>query len=215
MLKAILDKTPLLPVVVIDDPGDAAPLARALLAGGISIIEVTMRTEAAAEAVATIAKQAPEAVVGAGTVLNAEQAERIVKAGARFIVSPGLQESVVATARELSTPIIPGVATATEAQQAWNLGLRLLKFFPAEQAGGVATIKALAAVFRDVSFIPTGGVSPANLGDYLAVPAVAACGGSWLAPTEAIANGDFDLVAERAREALSIAKKARAKAARG
>ena len=133
----------------------------------------------------------------------------IVAAGATLIVSPGLHEGVVATANELGVPIIPGVATATELQQAWNLGLRVLKFFPAQQAGGIPMIKALASVFRDVVFMPTGGVSPANLQDYLRVPAVLACGGSWLTPAAAIADGDFDQITALAGEALAIAREIR------
>lgn len=208
-MKTMLEKVRVVPVVVIDDAQQAVPVARALVAGGLPVIEVTMRTAAAPDAIAAIAEQVPEAHVGAGTVLSSEQATDIVAAGAKFIVSPGLHEGVVATANELGVPIIPGVATATELQQAWNLGLRILKFFPAGQAGGVSMIKALASVFRDVVFMPTGGVSPANLQDYLEVPAVLACGGSWLTPASAIADGDFERITTLASEALAIAKKVR------
>ncbi|MGI9249671.1 MAG: bifunctional 4-hydroxy-2-oxoglutarate aldolase/2-dehydro-3-deoxy-phosphogluconate aldolase [Pseudohongiellaceae bacterium] len=208
-LKPILKKAPVVPVVVIDNPNDAVPVAKALVAGGIPTIEVTMRTSAAAESIAAIVEQVPEAVVGAGTVLSPKQAEAIVKAGAKFIVSPGFHEDVVATAEKLSVPVIPGIATATEAQQAWNHGLRLLKFFPAEQAGGVATIKALAAVFRDVLFVPTGGISTSNLEEYLSLPAVLACGGSWLTPAKLIADDDFGGITKLAREALALANKVR------
>ncbi len=149
-----LEKVPVVPVVVIEDASRALPLANALVAGGLPVIEVTMRTAAAADAISAIRADVPDALIGAGTVLSGEQAHSIVAAGARFIVSPGLHEDVVAAARELSVPVIPGVATATEAQQAWNMGLRVLKFFPAGQAGGVGMIKALAAVFRDVKFMP-------------------------------------------------------------
>ncbi len=208
-MKSLLENIPVVPVVVIDDAAKAVPVARALVAGGLPIIEVTMRTAAAPAAIAAIAAEVPDAHVGAGTVLSAEQAREIVAAGARFIVSPGLHEEVVSAAAELGVPIIPGVATATEAQQAWNLGLRELKFFPAAQAGGVAMIKALSSVFRDVTFMPTGGVSTANLREYLAVPSVLACGGSWLTPAAAIAAGDFEQITTLAREALAIAKEIR------
>lgn len=208
-MRALLEKVPVVPVVVIDDADKAVPVARALVAGGLPIIEVTMRTAAAPEAIAAIAREVPDAHIGAGTVLSAEQAETIVAAGARFIVSPGLVEDVVATANRLSVPIIPGVATATEAQQAWNMGLRILKFFPAGQAGGLPMINALASVFRDVVFMPTGGVSPSNLSEYLQSPAVLACGGSWLTPAKAIADGDFEQITRLASEALAIAKKVR------
>ena len=205
----MLEKTPVVPVVVIDDADRAVPVARALVAGGLPIIEVTMRTAAAADAIAAIAAEVPDAFVGAGTVLSAEHAKTIVAAGAKFIVSPGLHESVVSTAQDLSIPVIPGVATATEAQRAWNMGLRILKFFPAGQAGGAAMIKALASVFRDVMFMPTGGVSTANLKDYLQLPAVLACGGSWLTPAKAIADGDYDQITALASEALKIAREVR------
>ncbi len=208
-MKSILENIPVVPVVVIDDADKAVAVARALVAGGLPIIEVTMRTSAAPAAIAAISAEVPEAHVGAGTVLSAEQARSIVAAGARFIVSPGLHEDVVSAANALGAPIIPGVVTATEAQQAWNMGLRELKFFPAEQAGGVAMIKSLSSVFRDVTFMPTGGVSTANLKDYLALPSVLACGGSWLTPAAAIAAGDYDQITKLAREALAVAREVR------
>ena len=208
-MKSLFENVPVIPVVVIDEVDKAVPVAKALVAGGLPIIEVTMRTAAAPAAIAAIAAEVPDAHVGAGTVLSAEQAHTIVAAGARFIVSPGLHEEVVAAASELGVPIIPGVATATETQRAWNMGLRELKFFPAEQAGGVAMIKALSSVFRDVSFMPTGGVTPANLKDYLAHSFVLACGGSWLTPAAAIAAGDYEQITVLAREALATAKQVR------
>lgn len=204
-----LEKVPVVPVVVIKDASKAVPLANALVSGGLPVIEVTMRTAAAADAISAIRADVPDALIGAGTVLSGEQAHAIVAAGARFIVSPGLHEDVVAAARELSVPVIPGVATATEAQQAWNMGLRTLKFFPAGQAGGIGMIKALAAVFRDVKFMPTGGVSAKNLRDYLEVPAVLACGGSWLTPADVIESGDYDRITSLACEAMAVAKEVR------
>ncbi len=208
-MKDLLQEAPVVPVVVIDDAAKAVPIANALVAGGLSVIEVTMRTAAAADAIAAISAEVPNAHIGAGTVLSGEQAGAIVAAGARFIVSPGLHDGVVSVANELSVPIIPGVATATEVQNAWNLGLRTLKFFPAGQAGGIEMIKALASVFRDVVFMPTGGVSPKNLRAYLELPAVAACGGSWLTPADAIEKGDYDRITELAAEAVAIAKEVR------
>lgn len=208
-MKSLLERVPVVPVVVIDDADRAVPVAEALVAGGLPVIEVTMRTAAAADAITAIAEQVPNAIIGAGTVLSSEHARTIVAAGAGFIVSPGLHEDVVSAAAKLEVPIVPGVATATEAQQAWNMGLRTLKFFPAEQAGGVSMIKALGSVFRDVRFMPTGGVSPANLKDYLAVPSVIACGGSWLTPADAIASGDYGRITALASEALAIAKEIR------
>jgi 2-dehydro-3-deoxyphosphogluconate aldolase/(4S)-4-hydroxy-2-oxoglutarate aldolase len=208
-MKEQLEKYPVIPVVVIEDAARAVPVAQALVAGGLPIIEVTMRTAAAADAISAMSAEVPDALVGAGTVLSAEQARKIVAAGAKFIVSPGLHDDVVTAANELSVPVIPGVATATEAQHAWILGLRILKFFPAGQAGGIGMIKALAAVFRDVTFMPTGGVSAKNLGDYLEVPAVLACGGSWLTPADAIESGDFERITGLAAEAVEIAKQAR------
>jgi 2-dehydro-3-deoxyphosphogluconate aldolase/(4S)-4-hydroxy-2-oxoglutarate aldolase len=164
-----------------------------------------MRTPAASDAITAIAEQVPEVLVGAGTVLNEEHVHAAKSAGAQFVVSPGLSESVVRACEVGEIPCIPGVATASEVQRAWNLGLRTLKFFPAVQAGGPATIKALSSVFRKVRFIPTGGVTADNLSDFLALPSVIACGGSWLAPAKIVEASDFDAVENRAREALAIA----------
>jgi 2-dehydro-3-deoxyphosphogluconate aldolase/(4S)-4-hydroxy-2-oxoglutarate aldolase len=173
------------------------------------VLEVVMRTDAALDCLRAIGREVPDAIVGAGTVLSAEHARSAAAAGACFIVSPGLHEDVVRAAQEAGLPAFPGTATATEVQRAWNLGLRAVKFFPAGQAGGIPMIKALASVFRDVRFMPTGGVSAANLADYLAVPAVIACGGSWLTPKEAIAAGDYRAVTVLAREAVAIANTVR------
>ncbi len=198
-----------MPVVVIDRAPSSVPLAEALCAGGLKIIEVTLRTPDALEAISLIAENVPDALVGAGTVLNDRQVESAVSAGARFIVSPGLHESVVEAAKRRDCPVFPGVATATEALSAWNMGLRTLKFFPAEKAGGVGMLKALAAVFRDIMFMPTGGITPANLQDYLQLPSVIACGGSWLTPSQLIKAGDFSSITRLAREAREIAEKTR------
>ena len=208
-LNALLQLTPVIPVVVIEDASHAVPVARALVAGGLPIVEITLRTAAAIDAIGAVAADVPEAHVGAGTVLSEEQARTAVAAGARFIVSPGLHDCVVSVAGELSVPIMPGVTTPSEVQRAWNLGLRVLKYFPASLAGGIPMLKALGAVFRDVKFIPTGGISAGNLRDYLDVPPVIACGGSWLTPSGAIANGDYAEITRLAAEAVAIAGRAK------
>jgi 2-dehydro-3-deoxyphosphogluconate aldolase/(4S)-4-hydroxy-2-oxoglutarate aldolase len=204
-----LRTTPVVPLIQADDPAVAVATARALVDGGLGVLEVVMRTQAALACMRAIAAEVPDALMGAGTVLSTEHAHSALDAGARFIVSPGLSEDVVRVASDAGLPVFPGVATATELQRAWNLGLRIVKFFPAGQAGGVAMIKALASVFRDVRFMPTGGVSASNLADYLTVPAVIACGGSWLTPKEAIAAGDYRAVTELAAQAVAIAAKTR------
>lgn len=198
-----------MPVVVLDNADDAIPVAEALCAGGLPIIEVTLRTAAAPDAIEQISKNVADAVIGVGTVLNAEQVGIAAAAGASFIVSPGLHESVIEESRSRDLPVFPGVSTATEAQAAWNMGLRTLKFFPAEQAGGVAMLRALGSVFRDVRFMPTGGVSPANLPDYLRLPSVIACGGSWLTPAALIEAKDFAAIKRLAMEARTIAGETR------
>lgn len=194
----------LLPVVVLPAASAAEPLAAALLDGGLSCVEVTFRTEAAAEAIARMAKR-PELLVGAGTVLTVEQVDRAVDAGARFIVSPGFGPAVVRRCAERSVPVFPGVATATEIQMALDAGLRTVKFFPTEQLGGAAMVKALAAPFRGVRFIPTGGVTTANLAGYLALPAVLAVGGTWMVAADLLAAGDWAEVTRRTAAAVAAA----------
>ena len=205
----ILERSPLIALVQADEVETAVQTSRALIAGGISIIEVLFRTDAALDCLRAVAQEVPEAVAGAGTVLSAGQADEALDAGARFIVSPGLDEGVVGVARSAGAPVFPGICTATELQCAYNLGLETVKFFPASIAGGVPALKALASVFRTMRFIPTGGVSPANLADFLAIPAVVACGGSWLTPGDLIAKGNFGGITALARDALSITEKAR------
>lgn len=202
-----LRKARVVPVVVIEDADDAIPVAEALRDGGLPIIEVTLRTAAALEAIRRIADKVADVTVGAGTVLDAAQAKAAADAGARFIVSPGLHESVVTESRALNLPIYPGIATATEALAAWNLGITTVKFFPAGQAGGVGMLKALSSVYRDLSFMPTGGINPATLNEYLQLPSVLACGGSWLTPADAIENKDYASIKALAAEACALAKK--------
>ncbi len=205
----LLEASPVVPLVQADDPAVAVQTSRALHEGGLPVVEVVFRTDRALECLAAVAAEVPEVVAGAGTVLSAEQAAAALDAGARFIVSPGLDDGVVEVARERDAPVFPGIVTPSELQHAFNLGLDVVKFFPASIAGGVPALKALASVFRTMRFMPTGGVSAGNLADFLAVPAVLACGGSWLTPKDAVARGDFDAVTALAREALDIAGKAR------
>ncbi|MBT8069164.1 MAG: bifunctional 4-hydroxy-2-oxoglutarate aldolase/2-dehydro-3-deoxy-phosphogluconate aldolase [Gammaproteobacteria bacterium] len=208
-LHARLEQAPVVPLVVPEDAETAISTAKALVAGGLTVIEVVLRTEAAIACLGEIVKAVPEAIVGAGTVLSEHHAGEVVSRGAQFIVSPGLYEPVVSYAKSAGLPIFPGVATASEAQNAWNMGLRSLKFFPASLAGGPSMLKALGAVYRDVRFMPTGGVSAANLADYLALPNVLACGGSWLTPKSAIAAGNYQVITDLAAEAVAIANQAR------
>lgn len=162
------------------------------------------------ECAAAIVAEVPAAITGTGTVLSADQAERSLEVGMQFLVSPGLYSPVVDVAQRAKVEILPGVATASEAQLGWNLGLRTMKFFPAGQAGGVPMLQALASVFRDVRFMPTGGISPDNLADYLALDAVIACGGSWLTPSGAIADGNYQAITQLAQQACEIAANVRA-----
>ncbi|KAA9131708.1 bifunctional 4-hydroxy-2-oxoglutarate aldolase/2-dehydro-3-deoxy-phosphogluconate aldolase [Marinihelvus fidelis] len=202
-------QTPVIPLVQASDPEVAIRTSKALVDGGLDVIEVVMRTPEALDCMAAIVEALPDAIVGAGTVLSAGQAGSALEAGAKFIVSPGLNEGVVEASRTGGVPVYPGVNTPSEVQTAWNLGLRTLKFFPAGLAGGTPMLKALGSVFRDVKFIPTGGVSASNLGEYLAVSSVLACGGSWLTPADEIAAGNYDAVTTLAREAAGIAQSAR------
>ena len=204
-----LEAAPVVPLVVPEDPETAINTTQALVAGGLSVIEVVLRTSAAVECLGEIVRAVPGAIVGAGTVLSERQAAEVVFAGAKFIVSPGLYAPVVEYAESARLPVFPGVATASEAQSAWNMGLRSLKFFPASLSGGPAMIKALCSVFKDVKFMPTGGVSAANLAEYLALPQVLACGGSWLTPKSAIVEGNYQIITDLAAEAVTIAKQAR------
>lgn len=210
-ISELLSKHPVVPLVQADDPVIAVKVSRALAAGGLKVAEVVFRTDRALECLQAVADDVPEMIAGAGTVLSAEQANDALNHGAKFIVSPGLDDGVVGVAKDRGVPIYPGTMTPSEVQHAFNLGLDTVKFFPASIAGGVPALKALASVFRTMKFMPTGGVSPGNLADFLAVPAVLACGGSWLTPADAIASGNFDIVTRLAAEALEIAHAARGK----
>ena len=192
-----------IPVIVIEDAAKAAPLARALVGGGLPVLEVTFRTAAAAESIAAIRREVPEAVVGAGTLLTPEMVRAAKEAGASFGVAPGFDPAVFAAAKEAGLPFCPGIATASELSQALSAGATVVKFFPAEAAGGVKMIKNLLGAFRftGVKFMPTGGINPSNLADYLAVPEVVACGGTWIVPKDVLAAGDFATIGRLAAEA--------------
>ena len=205
----LLTNYPVVPLVQTDDPAVAVKTSRALAAGGLKVAEVVFRTDRALECLQAVADDVPEMIAGAGTVLSAEQANAALEHGAKFIVSPGLDDGVVGVAREHGVPVYPGIMTPGELQHAFNLGLDTVKFFPASIAGGVPALKALASVFRTMKFMPTGGVSPGNLADFLAVPAVLACGGSWLTPADKVAAGDYGAITRLAAEAVAIARKAR------
>lgn len=194
----------IVPVVVLDDAGQAAPLASALVEGGLPVAEVTFRTAAAADAIRVIAARG-DVLVGAGTVLTAEQVDAAVAAGAGYIVSPGLSRAVVERCAHHGVPALPGAVTATEVQAALELGCSTLKFFPAGTSGGPAAIRALAAPFGQVRFVPTGGVGAANLADYLSIPVVVAVGGSWMVPRAAIASGDWATIRDLTRAAVAAA----------
>ena len=191
------------PVMVVDDAAQAVPLARAVLAGGIDVIEITFRTEAAAGAIAAIAAQVPEMLVGAGTVLTPRQADQAREAGAVFAVAPGLNESVVRAARQAGLAFMPGVATPSEVEKALELGCTELKFFPAEPMGGLKYLKSMAAPYKHmgVRYVPLGGVSTTNVRDYLAEEIVLACGGSWIAKRDQIAAADWAGITAAAAEA--------------
>jgi 2-dehydro-3-deoxyphosphogluconate aldolase/(4S)-4-hydroxy-2-oxoglutarate aldolase len=199
-------KQRLICVAVIDKPDDAVPLAGALLAGGLNCIEVTFRTAGASDSIARIRKGVPQIVVGAGTLLTAEQVKQAIGAGAQFGVSPGLSESVSTAAQENDFPLFPGVITPTEVMRALELGWKNLKFFPAETSGGVNALKALGGPFghTGVKFIPTGGITAATLPNYLAIPQVAAIGGSWMAERKLVAEKAWDKITALTAEAMKV-----------
>ncbi len=194
----------ILPVVRIEKAVDALPLSKALSAGGITAEEITFRTACAADAIRTVSKEMPSMLVGAGTVLNVEQAGAALAAGAKFLVSPGLDEDLVRFSREKGVPVFPGCATATEVQRAVNMGLTVLKFFPAEQMGGIRTIRALSAPFGKVRWMPTGGVNLGNLKEYLSFDRVIACGGSFLAGKEDVEAGNWTKITDLCRRTVRL-----------
>ncbi|MFF6823127.1 bifunctional 4-hydroxy-2-oxoglutarate aldolase/2-dehydro-3-deoxy-phosphogluconate aldolase [Streptomyces longwoodensis] len=201
---SVLDLAPVLPVVVVDDADDAVPLARALVAGGLPAIEVTLRTAAAPEAIRAIGAAVPGAVVGAGTVLGPEHVDVAVDAGARFLVSPGWTDGLLSAMRASGLPCLPGVSTASEVVALLERGVREMKFFPAQAAGGTAYLRSLYGPLPQVRFCPTGGIGPANAPEYLALPNVGCVGGSWMVPGDAVAARDWGRVERLAREAAAL-----------
>ncbi len=196
----------ILPVIVTDDPLRTVELGEALIDGGLPCAEITLRTPGALESVRRMADAHPDLLVGAGTVLSERQAAKAIEAGAKFIVAPGFSDSVVNYCLDRGTPVYPGVCTPTEIEMALERGVNEVKFFPAEAMGGVDYLKAVSAPYRDVRFMPTGGISPANISSYLALGCVIACGGSWVAPSELIASGRFDDIRKLVRAAVGLVR---------
>ncbi|MEU1402394.1 bifunctional 4-hydroxy-2-oxoglutarate aldolase/2-dehydro-3-deoxy-phosphogluconate aldolase [Streptomyces sp. NPDC005728] len=201
---SVLDLAPVVPVVVVSDASDAVPLARALVAGGLPAIEVTLRTPAALDAIRAITAEVPDAVVGAGTVLTSEQVTECVAAGARFLVSPGWTDALLTAMRASGVPFLPGVSTTSEVVTLLERGVREMKFFPAQAAGGTAYLRSLAGPLPQARFCPTGGIGPATAPEYLALPNVGCVGGSWMLPADAVAAGDWARIEELARAAAGL-----------
>lgn len=206
MFLEALDHARILPVLTVDNPSQAVHLVRALSTGGLNIVEVTLRTDCALEAISQIHRALPEVVVGAGSVMNSHDAVRAVEAGATFLVSPGFDAGAVAAATQLGVPMIPGVATATEMQAASNAGVKVVKIFPAELIGGLSFINALSSVWPHMRFVATGGITPANAGTYLRHPKVLAVGGSWMAPPEDLDQSNWGHITNIAAEAASLGR---------
>ena len=208
MTETVLDalqRVRVVPLVQSASISEAIRTSEALLEGGLDVLEVVLRTEAAMESLGALIKEFPNAKIGAGTVLTPYQAKKVLDMGSDFVVSPGLTPEIVTLCQEANIPVLPGIATPSELQLAWNLGLKAVKFFPAGLAGGPKMLKAFSSVFQGVRFMPTGGVNAETLKDYLAIPAVIACGGSWLTPKDAIASGDFAQITKLAKEARALA----------
>ena len=199
----------IIPVVVLDNAKDAEPLAKVLCDNGLPCAEVTFRTAAAEEAIKIMTRDFPDMLVGAGTVLTIEQADKAINAGAKFIVSPGLNPKIVQYCLDASVPVTPGTQTPSEMEQALELGLKVVKFFPAEPAGGLNMIKAVAAAYVDLKFMPTGGINAKNVRDYLAYNKIIACGGSWMVKKDLIAAGEWDKIGAMVKEAAAIVKEIR------
>lgn len=194
----------IVPVIKVDDAADAVPLCRALAEGGLPVAEITFRTAAAADAIASVHRELPDVLLGAGTVLTCEQVDRAVVAGAKYIVSPGLNPETVRHCQSVGVPILPGCANPSDIEVALSLGLNTVKFFPAEAIGGLPLIKALAAPYVDMKFVPTGGISEKNLLDYLAFPKIVACGGSWMVPDAAVKAKDWGKIRELTASAVQL-----------
>ncbi len=203
--ESVLKSGPVVPVIVINHIEEAVPVAKALVAGGVKVLEVTLRTDCAIEAIRRIAKEVPEAIVGAGTVINPQQLAQVTEAGAQFAISPGLTDALLKAAAG-SIPLIPGISTVSELMLGMSYGLNEFKFFPAEANGGVKALKAIAGPFSQVRFCPTGGISPENYRNYLALESVLCIGGSWLVPSDAVKAGDYQRITELAKEAVAGAQ---------
>ncbi|MEU6812352.1 bifunctional 4-hydroxy-2-oxoglutarate aldolase/2-dehydro-3-deoxy-phosphogluconate aldolase [Streptomyces sp. NPDC046831] len=206
-VRSVLELAPVVPVVVLDDAADAVPLARALVAGGLPAVEVTLRTPAALDAVRAIAGAVPDAVVGAGTVLDPAQVTACGDAGARFLVSPGWTDRLLAAMRASGLPFLPGVSTASEVMALLERGVSEMKFFPARAAGGTACLRSLAGPLPRARFCPTGGIGPADAPEYLALPNVGCVGGTWMVPPDAVAAGDWGRIESLAREAAALGQR--------
>jgi len=206
-IAAIAALAPVIPVLTVERTADAVPLAKALVKGGLPVLEITLRTPVALDALRAMAAEVPEAILGAGTVLNAEQLDQARRAGARFLVSPGCTRALAEAAKSSGMPFLPGVQTVSEAMALADLGFRLMKFFPADQAGGLGWLKAVAAPLAGLRFCPTGGIDADTAPSYLALPNVACIGGSWVAPRDAVAAGDWQKVERLAAAAAGLKRR--------
>ena len=205
----LMKKSGVIPVVVLDDTAKALTTANALLAGGVSVMEITFRTAAAADSIKAVSENCPEMLVGAGTVLTIEQVDEAMAAGAQFIVTPGMDPDIVAYCQKVGIQIFPGCTTPTDYHTAYKFGLEMLKFFPAEQSGGIAKIKSMSAPFPMFKVMPTGGISLKNLADYVKNPVIAACGGSYMVTADLIDNGKWDEITDLCKQSVEIVKAAR------
>uniref|UniRef100_A0A486XW90 2-dehydro-3-deoxy-phosphogluconate aldolase n=1 Tax=Rheinheimera sp. BAL341 TaxID=1708203 RepID=A0A486XW90_9GAMM len=202
----LFEQGPVVPVIVIKDLADAVPMAQALLAGGIRVLEVTLRTPVALDAIRLLAEQVPDAIVGAGTVTNAAQLQQVITAGAKFAISPGLTRELLQAGKDAPIPLIPGIASISELMEGTGLGYSHFKFFPAEAAGGVKTLKSIHGPFADIRFCPTGGINEKNFLEYLALPNVKCVGGSWIVPDDAVAAKDWNRITELCKVAVAQAR---------
>lgn len=208
-IRSILAASPVMPVIVLDSPAQAVPLARALVAGGIRVLEVTLRTAAAIDSIRAIAAEVPDALLGAGTVVSPDDLARAVDAGARFAVSPGASPALLEAARSAAIPFLPGVMTPSDVINALDAGFDTVKLFPAAQAGGLGMLKAMAGPFPQVRFCPTGGIDATSAPSFLALPNVACVGGSWICPSELVRAGDWDSITALARTAAALRAQAK------
>ena len=206
--REVLTASPVMPVMVIHDADDAVPMAKALCAGGVRVLEITLRTSAAIAAIKQIKQHVPEAIVGAGTVINTQQLKEVTEAGAVFAISPGLTPTLLQAANQGEVALIPGISTLSELIMGMEYGYEYFKFFPAEAAGGISMLKAIAGPIPQATFCPTGGISPQNYQAYLKLDNVACVGGSWLVPSEAVKNKDWNIITELARTAIANARMA-------